>query len=332
MVWKCNRLTICGLAFYDDGGEKFGGDIAYTYNFGIPQKRESKVAFSPDLFSPILREYSQRIMTAQLGPQLRFITTAISVMTATIITPEMVNINIMTMAEIRTTTFATSITMSATRTASVHFTTRVDAGNVFYVVITTQFKYLITLPLAGQITHPFITTINRNWDLSVSGRDEGIVIVSGPGSGFAVGGSWNFQTEANHTITVVQGSEEFVSVAITLTTGTTRMTMEEVISTSSMTLSEEMTITTRLTFFATSTIGAEITTGAAKVDSHLPPSFPPSSFPQMPKIAVVDFRIPPSFPQLPKLALAAPVILARRAGIQHNRIAIIQKSRRQYAQ
>ena len=23
--------------FYDDGGEKFGGDIAYTYNFGIPQ-------------------------------------------------------------------------------------------------------------------------------------------------------------------------------------------------------------------------------------------------------------------------------------------------------
>ena len=28
----------------------------------------SAVAFSPDLFSPVLREYSQRIMTAQLGP------------------------------------------------------------------------------------------------------------------------------------------------------------------------------------------------------------------------------------------------------------------------
>ena len=74
--------------FYDDGEQKFGGDIVYVYNFGIPQKRESKVAFSPDLFSPVLREYSQRIMTAQLGPQLRFITTAISVMTARIITPE----------------------------------------------------------------------------------------------------------------------------------------------------------------------------------------------------------------------------------------------------
>ena len=271
--------------FYDDGGEKFGGDIAYTYNFGnrqSSQKRESE--FAPDLFSPVVREYSQRIMTAQLGPQLRFITMAISVMTATIITPEMISTDIMTMAEIRTTTFATRITMSATRMASVHFTTRIDAGNLFYNVITTQYKYLITLPLAGQITHPFIATINRNWDLSVSGRDEGIVIVSGPGSGFAVGGAWNFQTEANHTITVVQGSEEFVSVAITLTTGTTRMTIEEVISTSSMTLSEEMTITTRLTFFATSTIGATI--GAAKVDSHFPPSFPPLSFPPLSPIMV----------------------------------------------
>ena len=51
-------------AFYDDGGEKFGGDIAYIYNFGIrqlSQKRES-TEFAPDLFSPVLREYSQRII------------------------------------------------------------------------------------------------------------------------------------------------------------------------------------------------------------------------------------------------------------------------------
>ena len=276
-------------AYYDDGGEKFGGDIAYVYNFGnrqLSQKRESTADFSPDLFSPVLREYSQRIMTAQLGPQLRFITTAISVMTATIITPEMISTDIMTMAEIRTTTFATSITMSVTRMASVHFTTRVDAGNVFYVVITTQHKYLITLPLAGQITHPFIATINRNWDLGVS--DEGVIIIAGPGSAANPGFPWNFQSEANHTITIVQGSEEFVSVAITLTTGTTRMTIEEVITTLSITLSEEMTTTTRLTFFATSTmtIGAEITTGAAKVDSHLPPSFPPLSFPPLSPIMV----------------------------------------------
>ena len=52
--------------FYDDGGEKFGGDIAYTYNFGnrqLSQQQESTADFSPDLFSPILREYSQRIIS-----------------------------------------------------------------------------------------------------------------------------------------------------------------------------------------------------------------------------------------------------------------------------
>ena len=58
-------------AFYDDGGEKFGGDIAYIYNISPLQKRESKVAFSPDLFSPIVREYSQRIITATTGPQIQ---------------------------------------------------------------------------------------------------------------------------------------------------------------------------------------------------------------------------------------------------------------------
>ena len=46
------------------------------------------------------------------------------------------------------------------------------------------------------------------------------------------------------------------------------------------------------------------------IDSHLPPSFPPLSFPQVPKLAFAD-----------------PVILVRRAGIQHNRVAIIQKPR-----
>ena len=57
-------------AFYDDGGEKFGGDIAYIYNISPPQKRES-TGFAPDLFSPVVREYSQRIITATTGPQIQ---------------------------------------------------------------------------------------------------------------------------------------------------------------------------------------------------------------------------------------------------------------------
>ena len=53
--------------FYDDGGEKFGGDIVYAYNFAPPPKRQSKADFSPDLFAPVLREYSQRIVVATVG-------------------------------------------------------------------------------------------------------------------------------------------------------------------------------------------------------------------------------------------------------------------------
>ena len=249
--------------FYDDGGEEFGGDIAYIYNFGIPQKRESKVAFSPDLFSPVLREYSQRIMTAQLGPQLRFITTAISVMTATTITPERVFTTPITMAGMTTTMFPTRITMTATRMASVQATT--FFAN-FAPTVITRFKYLLTLPPATAI-RPYVLTITRN-------------LYRGAGNHFdtpsGVGGAFDDEIQT-FTLTVVQGSEDFISAPITLTM-TTKMTAADVITESPMTIAG-MTTTTRLTFFATSTIGAEITTGAAKVDSHLPPSFPPPIFP-----------------------------------------------------
>ena len=258
--------------FYDDGGEKFGGNIAYTYNFGIPQKRESAVAFSPDLFSPIVREYSQRIMTAQLGPQLRFITTAISVMTATIITPERVFTTPITMAGMTTILTTETPTMTATRMASVHFTTRHDfifSGLPVSIIITTALKYLLTLPPTSQQTSPIIITTTRHFDRGVS--DEAVII----DGGLRIGATWDFDTVVETwTLTIAEDSEDFISVAITLTNKNTTE-VPQVITETPMTIAG-MTTTTRLTFFATSTIGAEITTGAANVDSHLPPSFPPA--------------------------------------------------------
>ena len=135
---------------------------------------------------------------------------------------------------------------------------------------------------------------------------------------FEKGQNWNFGRSAErYTLTITEGSEDFISVAITLTTKNTT-TVPHIITETPMT-NAAMTITTKLTTFATSTMTIGANTGAAKVDSRLPPSFPSPIFPL-------------SFPQVPKLALADPVILARRAGIQHNRAAIIQKPRRQYAQ
>ena len=282
--------------FYDDGGEKFGGDIAYTYNFGIPQKRESKVAFSPDLFAPVVREYSQRIMTAQLGPQLRFITTAISVMTATIITPERVFTTPMTMAGMTTIITTETPTMTATRMASVHFSLRVDASHnsaPVYYIATTTLKYLFTLPQASEITRPLSITATRNFAM---GGDE-IVIAETDHPLLFAGGGLNFP-DGIRTITIIitEGSEEFISVAITLTNKNTT-TVPHIITETPTTI-EMMTITTKLTTFATSTMTIGANTGAAKVDSHLPPSFPPS-FPQMPKLALAENQRPQlSFPRL----------------------------------
>ena len=324
-------------AFYDDGGEKFGGDIAYVYNISEPQlslKQES-TGFAPDLFSPILREYSQRIITATTGPQisLRATLTTYTTMTFEPTTTTITTGNLMTVANvmrIATLTMTTRMTtetemiMELARAASVYFTTRIDnpAGQAGYVIATIQQKHLITLPPALQITRPLFLTINRNWRFSrVAFR------VVEDGSIFPIGTEGRFLLNAfnNLTITIVEGSEDYTSPAgmmtTTLTTRTSMtMTLSAAITTfmtnrvMPMTLITIMTmtpITMAMTLFERITIGAmTMTTGAAKVDSHLPPSFP----------------------QVPKLALAAPVILARRAGIQHNRIAIIQNPRRQYAQ
>ena len=94
----------------------------------------------------------------------------------------------------------------------------------------------------------------------------------------------------SYPITVVEGSEEFISVGITLTTKNTT-TVPHIITETPMT-NAAMTIISISITFATSTITIGANTGAAKVDSHLPPSFPSPIF-------------PPSLPQMPKLALAA---------------------------
>ena len=334
-------------AFYDDGGEKFGGDIAYIYNISPPQKRES-TGFAPDLFSPVLREYSQRIITATTGPQISlratlttYITTTFSPITTTITTGNFMTVaNVMRIATLTIMTIMTTETemiAESGRAASVHFTARINnpQGLGGAIVITTRVKYLITLPPASQITRPLFLTASQIW----SNADiSPFKVIVDSGSPFTVGTEGTFLVGAARenealVITITEGSEDYTSPAgmmtTTLTTQTSMtMTLSAAITTfmtnrvMPMTLITIMTmtpITMAMTLFERITIGAmTMTTGAAKVnsrfDSHLPPSFPLS------------------FPQVPKIAFADPVILARRAGIQHNRIAIIQKPRRQYAQ
>ena len=266
--------------FYDDGGEEFGGDIVYVYNFGIPQKRESKVAFSPDLFSPVVREYSQRILitTTERIEVLRtsISVSVISVMTTRIVTEAMTTTTTMTMVGMTTTMFATRNTMTASRMATVSFTTtipgRFNTLGGGDVEVTSGTKHFVTLPPIPQ-GPPYLLTITKDWFEIPGGGRYAYQPLSG-GSSFDNSGQPAFAL----TITIAQGSEDFVSVAIMLMI-TTETTAADVITETEM-IMVAMTTTTRLTTFATSTI----TIGAANVDSHLP-SFPPS-FPQMPKLAL----------------------------------------------
>ena len=206
-------------AYYDDGGEKFGGNIAYVYNIAAPAKRESKVVFSPDLFSPIVREYSQRIMTAQLGPQLRFITTAISVMTSIMITPERAFTTAMTMAGMTTIITTETPTMTATRMASAYFTVVINPRNNDHFSATTVMKHLISFPPVADRTTPLVITTRRSF---FTGESFDLLIVGSTLADFRVAGGWRFRMPvANYTITITEGSEDFISVGITLTTENT---------------------------------------------------------------------------------------------------------------
>ena len=290
---------------YDNGEKELGGEVSYIHTIGeVQQSQTANEQWTPDLFAAVSREHSQRIITATTGPGISLRVSAINTtfMAATI-------------AGITTRTTTEMLTVQQVNAASVYFTARINnPANVGgFVIATTRFKFLITLPPASQITRPLFLTASQPW--GNAGTDPFKVIVDN-GSAFAVGFEATFLNGSRSSealvITISEGSEDYITPAELITsTLTTRITMTIL----------PITTTMAMTAFLTTTITLGLPTtniGAAINNSHLPSSFPPSSF--------------PPFPQVPKLALAAPVIPARRAGIQHNRVAIIQKPRRQYAQ
>ena len=99
------------------------------------------------------------------------------------------------------------------------------------------------------------------------------------------------------TLTIAEGSEDFISVAITLTNKNT-------------------------------TIVPHIITETPMTNAAMTITISPQAQSQSERRKLIPTcRLIPAI--LPKIAFADPVILARRAGIQHNRVVIIQKPRRQ---
>ena len=272
--------------FYDDGGEEFGGNIAYTYNIAAPAKRESKVAFAPDLFSPVLREYQQRIITAAIGPGISLSVGIFSVIVSrTTITAATIT-TAMTMfgAEVRTTTETRTTMLS--RMASVRFTlgTPVAVINgvpMGFVVGTLNYPVLLTLP-PDDGTRPIVLMA----DLNIAELNSDAANRLGGQRGLIVITSSSFPKDSlsgvrpgleSYTLTIVNDSEQFLSVTIRMED---RMTTTMAVSTTMAMTITAMTIETRNTLFMTTRITLGLTTNAeVNVDSRLPsfPSFPPLS-------------------------------------------------------
>ncbi len=273
--------------FYDDGGEKFGGDIAYAWTLGETQARQNGgETFAPDMFAAVSREYSQRIATvAAVGISLRI--SIVGIMTNAMTIPAITTTTGMTAAAITTTTTITTPPMmtimtmfpvmtAATRMANVHFTISLDINHPllnlnYYYLATTQQRHLVTLPVSSG--RPILITTEREY--AVNNRNVIVVTSVGqgaipPGITLGLGGG-----RILLTLIIAEGSEEFISVTTTLTTRTTTtiaavitetpMTMAAVSTTTTMTAAAIST-TTRITTFSTMTI--LLTANTAMADSR----------------------------------------------------------------
>ena len=255
------------MIFPQNGGEnKFGGNIG-IYNFGIrqlSQKRESTAILPLIYFSPVLREYSQRIIattTLQIEvlrtPTLTsFITTTIPVMTVTNIIGNFVSLTtFMTAAGLTLTTAMTTMMTMESRMANVEVTVHRSNG----IILTTfgRSRILATLPPATA-PRPYVLTITIQ-PLVVIFSDA-IVIIS-PLPQFPVGALLAFPPSGGgtFTITIVQGSEEFISITTMVSTTTEMQTSPPIITETRMTnaatpttmevITPERMITTAMTAF-----------------------------------------------------------------------------------
>ena len=299
--------------FYDDGGEEFGGDIVYVYNIAAPAKRESKTAFTPDLFVPILREHSQRVITMAKGPGVSLsLSLSFSTMVATAttqiaaaITTEAVTIEAMTAMTNITSEIMIQIPEMTENRASVHGTVSVDfrfgGEDVWVLTETHQVKH--SVPWPDTITRPLSIRVTQNF--RINNGNEARVLVRTPQSAlpprFVVGMNWGYPLNAarSWTIVVVQGSEDEFILTTQMATSSVSISISVSTTITPQMITPAMSTTTTMTIIATMTMTTIITLGLTtnaevNVDSHLP-SFPPSSFLQMPKIAAVDFHLPPSF-------------------------------------
>ena len=300
--------------FYDNGGEELGGEVSYIHTIGeVQQSQSANANWTPDLFAAVSREHSQRIVSVSVSagnassppPMFRafaysgtvgFGATigAISIVAGYFSNTATATIFNALSQELMTASNGTLIWQPATRGAQ------------------TLSVAVSDLP-PSQTATLRITTASA---LAESGRVARVHFTMGY---ISFESEVEVETTRKLMITLPPLAEVVRPLSLTVTAnfwdGGQRGLVVRVSRNAIFPVGSFTNFPDRVRVFTIT-----VTEGSEEIQSTL------YAQADIPFVDMPGFSLP-SFPQMPKLAFADPVILVRWAGIQHNRVAIIQKSR-----
>ncbi len=307
--------------YYDKNSGKGGGDISYSYAFGKVQTRQIADNFTPDLFAAVTREYSQRIATVAIAPgdslhitpPVTTIMTMITPQGTTTITATMPPVTIImtaTMPPVTTIMTMETERVAATRMASVQATLGA-AGNGGIPASTYQ-RFLVTLPPASH-PRPYTVAIAGNFFNAANNPDFRVIANQSDG---------NFSSDyIRYTITVVEGSEQFISITTMLTTRTTTA-----IAPLTTRMTTTMAAVTTRTTTAIAPLTTRTTTTMAAVTTRIPAGasidIATLTIPQMDTIviAAVTAAVTNTIPAITITAASGVTVVELTTGISDSRI------------
>ena len=302
---------------YDNGEEELGGEVSYIHTIGeVQQSQTTNEQWTPDLFAAVSREHSQRIVSVSVNvsvapssPSLQSAVNQVEVGASEIIgvvnipasfaATAIAAISPPTGFAINGNTLIWAPAMRGLQTLSIAVSDTPLSQTATLLITATGFQILANVQAtllidAGLLNAAWVSSYTR---FQITLPPGGIT--SHP---FAV------------TAMRIDGARNHTGAMITLIREISPGTFDPLSTVSFQNFDER-----RMAIYTLSVVA-----GSEEMQTTL---FAQAGMPfDMPGFS------PPSFPQMPKLAFADPVILARWAGIQHNRVVIIRNPRRQYAQ
>ena len=297
--------------FYDDGGEELGGEVSYIHTIGeVQQSQTTNAQWTPDLFAAVSREHSQRIISVSVNVSVAPPPPVFSAFnySATVGFPA---------ATIGTVNIPAGFATNTTINAISPPTGFMINGNT--LIWQPAIRGAQTLSIAVSDLPPSQTATLRITTASALAESGRVARVHFTMGYISFESEVEVETTRKLMITLPPLAEVVRPLSLTVTAnfwdGGQRGLVVRVSRNAIFPVGSFTNFPDRVRVFTIT-----VTEGSEEIQSTL------YAQADIPFVDMPGFSLP-SFPQMPKLAFADPVILVRWAGIQHNRVAIIQKPR-----